>query len=202
MAITVFLAGVTSSVESFIADATVEVSQTFTNDIASFPVDRKSQVSDHVFRKNPTFRVVGVVTNHPVTEYESNLVGYNENRVERADKLLQELWRTGGVFTLLTEYNDFNFCVLKSYSTTFTAQSSEALEFTVDIEQVRLVSSEIVSGVYADVLETDAKQTQNGAAKVEPADIFRSLGVLRKSLTGDDATLVADFKSAIGLESQ
>lgn len=198
MALTVFLAGVTSTVESFIADATVEVTQNFTNEVASHPVGRGT-ITDNVYKKNPTINIKGVVTNHPVTTYDSNLIGYEEGRAINADKLLRELWDEGSIFTILTEYNDFNYCVLQSYSATFTSESSEALEFNITAVVVRPVSSEVVTGLYADILEADASKTNNGSGQVKEetglrlvpalnhmkdseiigrADILRSLGVI------------------------
>lgn len=165
MAITVFLAGVKSSVASFVADATVEVSQTFSNQIASHPVDDRSNVSDHVWNQNPSFTIRGVVSNYPVTEYASNIIGYDGDRVNRADKLLQEWWKNRSEVTILTEYNDFNYCVLESYSAPFTAQTSEVLEFEIRVQQIRKASSSVVTVILPESLQIDSEKDKNGAGQ-------------------------------------
>lgn len=167
MAITVFLAGVKSSVDSFVCDATLEVSQTFSNRITSYAVDDRSNVTDHVFNENPSFTITGVVSNYPVTEYDSNIIGYSDDRAGRADKLLQEWWKNRTEVTILTELNDFNFCVLESYSASFTAQTSDVLEFTIRVQQIRKVSSSVVTVVLPEDLSVDSNKTNNGSGQAE-----------------------------------
>ena len=170
MAITVFLAGVKSSVDSFICDATLEVSQTFSNKITSYAVDDRSNVSDHSFNENPTFTIRGVVSNHPITEYDSNIIGYGTDRVGDADKLLQQWWKDRTEVTILTEFNDFNYCMLESYSASFTAQTSEVLEFEIKVQQIRKVSSSVVSAFLPEDLSIDSNKTNNGSGQASTMD--------------------------------
>ena len=183
MAITVFLAGVTSSVDSFIADATVKVDQKFSNQITEFTVDKRNKITDHVFNNNPKYTIEGVVTNHPVTQYDSNIIGYDGNRVENADRLLRQLWQDGSVFTILTEYADINYCILSDYESSFTADSSEALNFTISVEQVRFAETQFVTDILPEELQTDSLISNDGAGSPSELTPSRSLPALKHLLS-------------------
>lgn len=181
MAITVFLAGVTSTVDSFIADATIKVDQKFSNQITEYTVDKRNKITDHVFNNNPKYTIEGVVTNHPITQYDSNIIGYDGNRVENADRLLRQLWEDGSVFTILTEYADINYCILSDYESSFSVDSSEALNFTISVEQVRFAETQFVTDVLPEELQTDSLTSNDGAGAPKELSASRSLGAIKKA---------------------
>lgn len=167
MAITVFIAGgQAGETKSFISDAVVSVKEQFNNNITSYPVDTRSNISDHVFNQNPSITITGSVSNNPVYEYPNNEVGYNENRVDRAHALLKELWYERTPFDVVTEFDLFTNCILKNYSVDFTAASSESLDYTCDIEVIRLAESQTISLTVVDpskIGESGKGTSDNGA---------------------------------------
>jgi|GEM_PF-4175811 len=181
MALTVFLAGVTSSVDSFIADATIKVDQKFSNQITEYTVDKRNKITDHVFNNNPKYTIEGVVTNHPITQYSSNVIGYDGNRVEKADKLFREAWQNGDVFTILTEYADINFCIISDYEASFSVDSSECLNFTITVEQVRFAETQFVTDVLPEDLQTDSVISNDGSGAPQDLTVSRSLDAIKKA---------------------
>jgi hypothetical protein len=173
MPITVFMAGGNDSRKSFVADAVMSVKETFTNQITSYPVDTRSNISDHVFNENPTISIVGSVSNHPVFEYPNNEVGYNNiNRADEAHALLKELWFSRTPFDVVTEFDLFTNCILQTYTTDFTAQSMEALNFNCDIQVIRLAESQSITVTIIDsakIGESGKGTTDNGAE--QPTDL-------------------------------
>lgn len=167
MPITVFMAGGNAGeTKSFISDAVINVREQFSNNITSYPVDTRSNISDHVYNQNPTITVAGSVSNNPIFEYPNNEVGYNENRVDRAHELLKELWFERSTFDVVTEFDLFTNCILKDYSVEFTSATMEALNYTCEIEVIRLAESQTIGAIVVDstkIGESGKGTTDNGA---------------------------------------
>ena len=155
--------------------------QKFSNQITEYTVDKRNKITDHVFNNNPKYTIEGVVTNHPITQYDSNIIGYDGNRVENADRLLRQLWEDGSVFTILTEYADINYCILSDYESSFSVDSSEALNFTISVEQVRFAETQFVTDVLPEELQTDSLTSNDGAGAPKELSTSRSLGAIKKA---------------------
>lgn len=167
MPITVFMAGGNAGeTKSFISDAVISVREQFSNNITSYPVDTRSNISDHVYNQNPIISITGSVSNNPVLQYPNNEVGYNENRADKAHELLKELWFERSTFDVVTEFDLFTNCILKDYSVEFTSATMEALNYTCDIEVIRLAESQTVGAIVVDstkIGESGKGTTDNGA---------------------------------------
>ena len=159
-------------VSSFICDATISVAPTFTNTITNHPVDRTSSVSDHVINSNPVIRVEGVVSNsysqedylnNPDLVQIGNLIDYTSNRVQTAYNLLKALWKEGGRFQLVSEYDTFDNCLIRTFSTDFTKDTSDVLMFSLEVEQVRPATHQRVDITVLDGnLAVDAEGNTSG----------------------------------------
>lgn len=168
MAITVFLAGGNAGeLKSFVSDAVISVKEDFSNDITSHPVDSRSNISDHVYNRNPRLTIIGSVSNNPIYEYPNNEVGYNgENRADKAHELLKILWYERSPFKVITEFDEFDDCILSNYSVEFTSATMEALNYTCDIEVIRRVSSQSITITTVDsakIGESGKGTSDNGA---------------------------------------
>ena len=181
MAITVFLAGGTSNTNSFVADAIIKVDQKFSNQITEYTVDKKNKITDHVFNNNPKYTIEGVVTNHPITQYDNNIIGYDGNRVAAADKLLRQLWTDKSAFTVITEYENIEYCLMSDYEASFSADSSEALNFTISVEQIRFAETQFVTDVLPEDLQTDSVISNDGSGAPQDLTVSRSLDAIKKA---------------------
>lgn len=184
--------------ETFVCDATVSLAPTYSNVITSHPVERGSNITDHSYNKNPVITVQGVVSNSysqedyenfPGLQHVNNLVDYNSNRVQQAYDLLVELWEDRNQFQIVHDYDVFRWCVLKSFKTDFTNETSDALVFTLEAEVVRFVSSQKVNiTTLIEELQKDASgsESKNGLKKEVEKDEFLLDNLWRKAFGNGD----------------
>lgn len=156
---------------TFVCDATLSVAPSYSNNISNHPVEKSSNISDHAYNNNPIIRIEGVISNsysqtdlfnNPSLTHVNNEVLYDGNRVYRALNLLEELWRERGVFTIVSEYKDYNYCIIKNLNTSFTKETSDVLVFSLVCEQVRFADSQQI--IVTNLLEpvaTDAEPSQS-----------------------------------------
>ena len=176
MAITVFMAIPRGrpGVDTFICDATIDVTASFENDITTHPVDTRSNISSHAYNKNPVITVNGVVTgSYTPQDYadnpslmpdpDRNQIGYDLDRVLQALELLTELWRERTPFTIESANNVYDNCILKSFNHTIDKFSGFDLIFTITVEQVRFAETQRVRiTVLDEAIRDDGEDNQAG----------------------------------------
>lgn len=146
MATTVFIAGAkVNDIKSFVSDAVLSVSEKHSAKLTSHPVDKRNNVSDHIFKNNLVITVKGSVSNYPTWEYPNNEIGYTGNRVEQAHTFLKNMLQSGQTVSIVTEHSDvYNNCFLIDYDVEFDVKSSEVLNYNCVFEQVRFANSQRV----------------------------------------------------------
>lgn len=125
----------------FVFDVVESVDTNLTNNVTNYPVSTGSNISDHVFDENDKFTVKGFVTNSPTAKY-LNQITYDDgtNRVKLAIQLLRELKESHDPFTLITEFEVLDNCVITSLNWTQDVSSGESMTFDIGLERIRKVS--------------------------------------------------------------
>lgn len=148
--------------DTLIFDAVTNVSVDLTNTVTSHPIESNTDITDHVYQHNDKFEVTGVVTNTPIQAYTGNIVQYGDGvqRTKIAVDFLRSLKESRNIFTLVTEFEIFDDCIITSLRYNINAQEADQLVFTMGVERVRLVPSQTVT------LETEppVSSTANGSS--------------------------------------
>ncbi|QCQ57961.1 hypothetical protein Barba22A_gp110 [Rheinheimera phage vB_RspM_Barba22A] len=118
-------------------DCTLSIDHKFENDVTEHPIDRGSSVSDHVVNKNVTFSVSGVYNTYSLQKYVQDGVS-TQNRVADAYKKLLDLRNSKQQFTLVSRYDIYQNCVVKSLSIPVAPTDGNTLIFSMEITQVRV----------------------------------------------------------------
>jgi len=170
-------------------DSTVELTTDFRGEVSTHPVESGTRVSDHFSRENPKFRVQGVTTNTPVYDFnEFSFVQNTGKRTQNMYDVLVTMYTQGSLFTLVSDLDSYENCVIKSIGYTQSVDKVEGLYVDLAIEQIRVVGTQrvvsalpIAAGKAGDSQPTTDGGTQSGKAANDPEAFSRT----RRVLTGD-----------------
>jgi hypothetical protein len=157
---------------TLIFDAVTNVNVNLTNNLTLHPVESKQDIADHIYSNNDKFEVIGVVTNTPIQPYQGNIVEYNLDvkRTQKAVDYLRTLKESKVIFTLITEFEIFDDCVVTSLDYNVNAQEADQLVFRIGIERVRFVTAQSVTleGTSQPVSQTaNGSSTQSSNANID-----------------------------------
>ncbi|EMG7864291.1 hypothetical protein V5L16_000725 [Enterobacter hormaechei] len=131
-------------------------------DITSYPVESGAEVSDHVQIKNNTFKLSGIITETPV-RLEKDLLysaGVNGTRISQAIQYLDKIFDSRQPITLVTEHKVYENVILSGIS--YDYKSEFAMQFDLEFEQVRLVSTATVNVI---ATKTQSNKSTGGTVK-------------------------------------
>ncbi|HAT3661794.1 MULTISPECIES: phage baseplate protein [Klebsiella] len=131
--------------QAIVFDAVTDTGIRRQAEITSYPVESGAEVSDHVQIKNNTFKLSGVITETPV-RLEKDLLysaGVNGTRISQAIQYLDKIFDSRQPITLVTEHKVYEDVILSGIS--YDYKSEFAMQFDLEFEQVRLVSTATVN---------------------------------------------------------
>ena len=132
-------------------DATTDIQHTFSAEITEHPVERGSNIADHIRPKNFVLTLNGVITDYPLANTETlstgasvtsyTLVGSRAKagRSVEAHKLFERLQNEGVLCTVNTELKRYENMALKEYTVPKNANTKGAIKFTLVFQEVRQV---------------------------------------------------------------
>lgn len=139
-------------------DAALSVAHQKTADVTEFEVEKGSKITDHIRAKPVTVTISGIVTNTPIGtaqnervvqltgfEFRSSIPGANavENPgyVQSAYLELKRIFEARELVKIVTELEAYENMVMRSLDVPRDARTGDALRFTAQFQQVRLVSN-------------------------------------------------------------
>ena len=148
--------------QAIVFDAVTDTGIRRQADITSYPVESGAEVSDHVQIKNNTFKLSGIITETPV-RLEKDLLysaGVNGTRISQAIQYLDKIFDSRQPITLVTEHKVYENVILSGIS--YDYKSEFAMQFDLEFEQIRLVSSSTVN-----VIATKTKDNKSVGGTVK-----------------------------------
>lgn len=132
------LTRITLSEKDFLEfDVAQEISHNFPVKVTEFPVERGSNISDHVVNQNLKFSITGIFSNASLTLNNKKLP-YTEQDVFL--KLVNQIASKKFV-TITTPLNTFKNCIITDFSIPKNAKVGHSLTVTIEFQQVRIVDS-------------------------------------------------------------
>ncbi|VGP97551.1 hypothetical protein SB5531_03348 [Klebsiella variicola] len=148
--------------QAIVFDAVTDTGIRRQADITSYPVESGAEVSDHVQIKNNTFKLSGIITETPV-RLEKDLLysaGVNGTRISQAIQYLDKIFDSRQPITLVTEHKVYEDVILSGIS--YDYKSEFAMQFDLEFEQVRLVSTATVNVI---ATKTQSNRSVGGTVK-------------------------------------
>ncbi|MFU0913790.1 phage baseplate protein [Kluyvera intermedia] len=148
--------------QAIVFDAVTDTGIRRQADITSYPVESGAEVSDHVQIKNNTFKLSGIISETPV-RLEKDLLysaGVNGTRISQAIQYLDKIFDSRQPITLVTEHKVYENVILSGIS--YDYKSEFAMQFDLEFEQVRLVSTATVNVI---ATKTQSNRSVGGTVK-------------------------------------
>lgn len=182
----------TPGIKSLICDATISISPTFSNIITQHAVEKSANITDHAYNRNPVIKVEGVISNHHIFEYEGSAITTDGDRVLEAYNLLKGWWKDRTRVTIVSHWESYEPCIVEQFSTNFSKESSEALVFTLVLQQLRTAEAQegfvtnVAQGLVDDAAETTSGNDVKEEAKPDTWENlpFRTPPALNAAVTG------------------
>ena len=118
-------------------DCVVSITHKFENEVTEHPIDGKASISDHVVNRNVTITLSGIYNTYAIQKYKNDSVS-STNRVAEAYRKLLDLRNSRTPFSVVSKYDVYNDCVVKSLSIPVAPDDGNTLIFNMDVVQVRL----------------------------------------------------------------
>jgi len=204
----VFRYSTVGSTTGIVIDATVREEHSSTCEVSENPVEEGADVTDHVYVRPPMLSIEGVITDTPlgfaaisnvqnlVTE-ASNIFGFNNpfggsgSRSIDAFNSLVNLQKTRKPFTVLTGLKRYENMILEDLHVPRTAETGNAIHFTANFRQVRLVQSQLIStaNLNQSVKSLAAKTVDKGGQVTPPTEASSGLIGKFKEFTNTSAAI-------------
>lgn len=158
-------------IQSLDFEATLDELHEWKNEVTLNPVETGSPISDHVIEKPDKLRLQGVITNSPLRgEFAGQYFGGDTQspRIQTAFEAIRELHKARDVVVVYTKHAIYTDMVIESVSIPRNAQIGEEIQFTMELVNIRLVATQMVTlppGINA---KKTAKATGAIAKKTEP----------------------------------
>lgn len=118
-------------------------------DVTQNPVENGSPVADHIIEKPRNLTVTGMISNSPISGssiFTSLISGSNtEDAVANAFSTLDALYKSRSLVTIYTRYATYENMVLTSINIPRTPDVGDAIVFTIQATQIRIVSTQTTS---------------------------------------------------------
>jgi hypothetical protein len=169
-------------------DASLEELHTQESDIVTHPIERGSDIVDHVRRKPRKLRIKGIVTNHPPILGAGLRVSLT--RAEEFYTLLEGLKDLAIPLKVLTTLSPYENFLIKSFSVPRNAAKGNVVEATINLEEVFIVDTQIIVATPVDVSNGSVAD----AGKIgPPAAASAATAVQSQSALSSGAGLVGKF---------
>ena len=186
----------------YFPDCTVSVSHSFENDVTEHAVEDGASFSDHIQNKNKTFSVSGIYNTKGLNIYTGDNIS-QDNRIADAYSFLVSLRDERKTFTLVSKYDVYPDCVVRSLRFPLAPTDGNTLLFEMDLVQIRKSKLEQVNIVAVqNVIEAkkdDASVTSNGGRTPTNQMVSIAAGVDTDfGFAGDLITLTKNLFSSTG----
>jgi hypothetical protein len=142
-------------------DAVTEETHNWTNTVTSSPVEDGSNITDNILQDPRKITLTGVITNAPIfntnTSTTPGVPSTNERTISSVDDapqetivnrvfgLLSDLMVKGELVSVFTRYIVYTDMAITSINIPRTVGIGEAIVFTIDFQEVRIVSTQNVA---------------------------------------------------------
>ncbi len=149
-------------------DVTTSFSNSWEGNLTSYPVSAGSEISDHITIRNNKYVLEGIVSDTPIEVHKNESIGQlgtGYNRTYAALDMIKEMYTNKVIFTLFSEYQRIDNCVITGVS--FDQSADFSIRFKITMEQVRLAYAKTVSlNVKASTKKkTDSNKNGGGTTK-------------------------------------
>lgn len=135
-------------IQSLDFDATLDELHEWKNEVTQNPVETGSPITDHVIEKPDKLRLQGVITNSPLRgEFAGQYFGGDTQspRIQTAFEAIRELHKARDVVVVYTKHAIYTDMVIESVSIPRNAQIGEEMQFTMELVNIRLVATQLVT---------------------------------------------------------
>lgn len=180
---------------AFDFDAVVRESHESEISITENPIEGGSPAHDHAVILPKRYEMEGRVSDSPMPSGGAAVFGTEGRRSVTAFEMLIGLQESREVFTVLTGLKRYTNMMLKKITTVQDAGTAEVLDFTAQLQQVRIVNTEIVTFPPRRPGKTKKqgdKKTEGGEKKAEapkPVDRASLLTKLKDYMSGGEVDL-------------
>lgn len=204
---------VNGSLISIEFDATTEETHNWSNTVTSSPVEQGSNITDNILQNPRKVTLTGVITNAPIftdaTQPSSIDGSPQETIVNRVFGLLSDLIDKSDLITVYTRYKVYSNMAINSLNIPRSVGIGEAIVFTIEFQEVRIVSTQNVTvpaGISAKTdkkigasVQTKTMPTKNdGAVSATNLNVSGAASITDAALKGVSG-LVGGLKSALGM---
>lgn len=150
-------------------DATLSESHAKTATVTRNPVERGSDVTDHVHIMPDRLKIEGVISQTPDVlraSFDPRFGG--TTRAKSAWAQLKELQAKREPFEVFTSLQSYTNMVISSLETTRTADTTHALRFTATLDEIEIASVSLVENLAADVADLAAAESDLGTQGTGP----------------------------------
>ena len=158
-------------IRSIDLDATLDEAHDWSNEVTSNPVETGAPITDHVIEKPDKLTITGLITNSPL---HGALAGQyfggetQSQRIQTVFEAIYELVKRGEVVTVYTRHAVYNNMIIQSVNIPRSAAIGEAIEFKMDLINIRMVSTQMVTVPPGISAKKESKSTPGVAKKAEP----------------------------------
>jgi len=155
---------------AFDAQLTISESHSRNATVTQHPVEDGSVITDHVIRDAETVQLEGFVTDAAVR-------GAQRDATQEAFDKLDAAWRSGQLMQVITARKTYVDMILVQLS--LPRERPSSMTFTMQLQQVRLVTPEVVEGVLSadqvlaedrDLVQPEVEQGAARAERVQPQE--------------------------------
>jgi hypothetical protein len=135
-------------IQSLDFDATLDELHDWRNEVTQNPVEVGAPISDHIIEKADKLRIQGVITNSPLYgEFAGQYFGGDTTspRIQTAFEAIRELHKAREVVTVYTKHAVYTDMAIESVSIPRNAQLGDEIQFTMELVNIRKVSTQLVT---------------------------------------------------------
>jgi len=145
----------------------LDVTTRFTNDwsgeVTRYPVSQGSEITDHITIRNSKFTLEGMISDMPFEKHPAEFFGSygtGSYRAMAAVETFQQMFEEKVVFTLFSEYQQIDNCVITSVN--FEQSGEYAVHFAIGIEQLRFAYAKTVTLNVSSATKKKTGSNKNG----------------------------------------
>jgi hypothetical protein len=148
-------------------DVTQDEAHEWKNDVTLYPVEEGSQISDNIRRMPDKLTITGWITDSPIND-ESTSSDNTSSRVSTTFGLLHDLMEARELMTVYTRHKVYTNMALQSCNIPRNGDIGEALNFTLEFVNVRIVSTQTVDVPAGISKKLDKKSDDSTKKKTQP----------------------------------
>lgn len=182
-------------------DAVTSIDYKRSATITKNPVETGRDLTDHVFTNNTNIDIIGVITNSPLPG-QRNQVSGNERvlspttgykRTQNTYDVLVTAFETREIIEISSEFDSFRNCVIRSLDIPRTAQIGESLEVRISLEQIQVVSADILEDQVSQVIRDAAARPKKKGEGIAVSEDSPGLNQEQKSKLAKSNEAVNDM---------